>query len=155
MIRPLSAVRGVTCAGLLLVGGLAHADCLDDAANYYDLDPTLLHAIAMHESKMQADAVNRNSNGSYDVGLMQINTAWLPTLEKKGITLDNLLNPCVNGYVGAWILRTNVEKFGRTWKAVGAYNASSSDKQLRYANSVFGIWSRLQSMAFNQRSSSE
>lgn len=155
MKRGSHLIRIFACASLLSAGVSDHADCLDDAAMYFDLDPTLLHAIAMHESKMHADAINRNANGTYDIGLMQINTAWLPTLAKKGISGQNLLNPCVNGYVGAWILRSNVERFGQTWKAVGAYNASSSDKQLRYANSVYGIWQRLQNMAFNQRSSSE
>jgi soluble lytic murein transglycosylase-like protein len=138
-----------------VLSSIARADCLDDAAAYFDLDTLLLHAIAKHESNMRADVVNRNRNGSYDIGLMQINTVWLPTLQKRGITAESLRNPCVNGYVGAWILRSNVERFGQTWKAVGAYNASSSDKQLKYANSVYSIWTRLRNMASDQRTASE
>lgn len=142
--------RGGVLIAACVAGSGAHADCLDDAASYFELDPVLLHAIAKHESNMHADAVNRNRNGSYDIGLMQINTAWLPKLKEKGITAESLKNPCVNGYVGAWILRSNVERFGQTWKAVGAYNASSSDKQLKYANSVYSVLQRLRNMAFDQ-----
>ncbi|MGB8421352.1 MAG: lytic transglycosylase domain-containing protein [Paraburkholderia sp.] len=145
----------VVCVGIACMASTgARADCLDDAAIYFDLDPMLVRAIAKHESGMRADAVNRNRNGSYDIGLMQINTVWLPRLQEKGITAESLRNPCVNGYVGAWILRSNVERFGQTWKAVGAYNASSSDKQLKYANSVYSIWTRLRNMAFEQRTAS-
>jgi soluble lytic murein transglycosylase-like protein len=145
----------VVCVGIACMASTgARADCLDDAAIYFDLDPMLVRAIAKHESGMRADAVNRNRNGSYDIGLMQINTVWLPRLQEKGITAESLRNPCVNGYVGAWILRSNVERFGQTWRAVGAYNASSSDKQLKYANSVYSIWTRLRNMAFEQRTAS-
>ncbi|MFX7866290.1 lytic transglycosylase domain-containing protein, partial [Acinetobacter baumannii] len=89
---------------LLALASLARADCLDDAANYYRLDPTLVRAIAWHESGMRPLAVNRNSNGSVDVGLMQINSSWFPTLARVGIAPEHLWNPCVNAYVGAWIL---------------------------------------------------
>lgn len=155
MTRMSTIAGGALLCAAFVAGSVAHADCLDDAAVYFDLDPVLLHAIARHESNMRADVVNRNRNGSYDIGLMQINTVWLPRLQEKGITAGSLRNPCVNGYVGAWILRSKVDRFGQTWKAVGAYNASSSDKQLKYANSVYRIWTRLRNMAFEQRTASE
>jgi soluble lytic murein transglycosylase-like protein len=43
----------------------------------------------------------------------------------------------VNAYVGTWILASNIKQFGATWKAVGAYNAVSSSKQLVYANNIY------------------
>ncbi|NYS09138.1 lytic transglycosylase domain-containing protein [Ralstonia pickettii] len=129
---------------LLALASLARADCLDDAANYYRLDPTLVRAIAWHESGMRPLAVNRNSNGSVDVGLMQINSSWFPTLARVGIAPEHLWNPCVNAYVGAWILSSNIARLGPNWKAVGAYNATSPDKQLRYANQIYARWQALQ-----------
>jgi soluble lytic murein transglycosylase-like protein len=142
----LSYVRFVIAA-FVVAGTSARADCLDDAADYFSLDPVLLHAIAKHESGMHANAFNQNRDGSYDLGLMQINTSWLPVLATKGISAQQLMDPCVNGYVGAWILRSNIERFGYTWKAVGAYNASSANKQLRYANNIYSIWQSLRSGA--------
>jgi soluble lytic murein transglycosylase-like protein len=116
---------------------IAHADCLDDAAAFQHVSTQLVHAIAQHESGMRADAVNTNSNGSEDIGLMQINSSWLPKLSRYGIRRELLFNACVNAYVGTWILAANIRQFGPTWKAVGAYNAVSTQKQLIYANAIY------------------
>ena len=125
-----------------LVAGVAiaspcHADCLDDAATYRHISAQLVRAIAQHESGMHANAVNVNSDGSEDIGLMQINTSWLPKLGRYGIRREHLFDACVNAYVGTWILASNIREFGPTWKAVGAYNARSSSKQLIYANAIY------------------
>ncbi|TPQ29981.1 lytic transglycosylase domain-containing protein [Cupriavidus pinatubonensis] len=132
---------------LVLVAGAAHADCLDDAAVFHGISPPLLRSIAMQESGMRSWVTNRNTNGSEDIGLMQINSIHLPRLAQYGLTRDHLFNGCVNAYVGAWILRENIQRFGPTWKAVGAYNASSPDKQLRYANQIHARWQALQRAA--------
>lgn len=145
---------GLIGAGLALTATFARADCLDDAAAYFSVDPVLVRAIAQHESGMRANAINRNRNGSYDIGLMQINSSWLPRLATKGISEQSLFDPCVNGYVGTWILRANIERLGPTWKAVGAYNAVSPDKQLRYANRIYGRWRALQRAGVSQPSES-
>ncbi|CAG4914306.1 lytic transglycosylase domain-containing protein [Paraburkholderia gardini] len=121
----------------LSVAATCRADCLDDAAAYRNINVQLVRAIAQHESGMRANAVNVNSNGSEDIGLMQINSSWLPRLARYGIGREQLLNACVNAYVGTWILASNVRQFGPTWKAVGAYNAMSSSKQLVYANAIY------------------
>ncbi|MFJ1254385.1 lytic transglycosylase domain-containing protein [Cupriavidus sp. CuC1] len=118
------------------------ADCLDDAAVFHQVSPVLLWGIAQHESGMRAYAINRNTNGSEDIGLMQINTVHLPRLAKYGITRQSLFNPCVSAYVGAWILRENMDRYGPTWDAVGAYNATSPDKRLRYINRIYSTLQR-------------
>jgi soluble lytic murein transglycosylase-like protein len=138
-----SALSGICGFVLLVTASIGRADCLDDAAHSFALDPLLVRSIAEHESRMQPLAVNRNRDGSYDIGLMQINSRWLPTLARAGIEAPQLWNACVNAYVGAWILRSNVERFGPTWKAVGAYNAASPEKQLRYANQIYARWRAL------------
>ena len=113
------------------------ADCLNDAALYHHLSPALVHAIAQHESGMRANAVNENGDGSEDIGLMQINSSWLPTLGRYGIGRAQLFNACVNAYVGSWILASNIQQFGMSWRAVGAYNARSPEKQLIYARAIY------------------
>ncbi len=100
----------------------AHA-CWDDAATRYQVNSALLHAIARTESGLNPLAVGRNPNGSYDIGLMQINSAWLSTLATYGISERDLFEPCTNIHVGAWILAYNFYRLGYTWDAVGAYNA--------------------------------
>jgi soluble lytic murein transglycosylase-like protein len=115
----------------------ASADCLDDAAQFHHVNVVLVRAIAQQESGMRANGVNVNNDGTEDIGLMQINSSWLPKLRRYGITREALFNACVNGYVGTWILASNIKQFGPTWKAVGAYNAVSANKQLVYATNIY------------------
>ncbi|MCP3724687.1 lytic transglycosylase domain-containing protein [Paraburkholderia sp. CNPSo 3272] len=122
---------------LLVLPAVTRADCIDDAAAYRHISPRLVRAIAQQESGMRANAINVNANGSEDIGLMQINSSWLPRLARFGIQREHLFNACVNAYVGTWILASNFRQFGPTWKAVGAYNATSSSRQLVYANSIY------------------
>ena len=67
--------------------------------------------------------------GTRDIGLMQINTSLLPKLASFGIREQDLLDPCTNIEVGAWVLSDAIRRHGDTWQAVGAYNAACT--QLR------------------------
>jgi hypothetical protein len=112
--------------------------CLNAAADRYAIAPSLLHAMATQESGLNPRAINRsNANGTVDYGLMQINSFWLPTLGRYGITQAHLFDPCINASVGAWILARNFARHGVTWRAVGAYNASSIEKQDLYALRIY------------------
>lgn len=146
--RPLACVVFATM-GALAWSGVASADCLDNAARYHGVDSMLLRSIAMHESGMNPSAINRsNADGSEDIGLMQINSMHLRRLARYGIDRGALLDGCTNAYVGAWILRENIDRYGLTWRAVGAYNASTPSKQLRYVNLINSQWQALQRAAF-------
>lgn len=114
--------------------------CLRKAAANYGLPYEIVYAVARVESSFNPLAVNRsNANGTRDIGLMQINSAWLPTLERYGISERTLYEPCVNANVGAWILAQNVQRYGYTVNAIGSYNAGPNGKpalKLRYAAKV-------------------
>lgn len=112
------------------------ADCWGDVEARYAVSRYLLLAVAQHESGLQAGAVNRNLDGSYDIGLMQINSRWLPILKTHGIGKAELKDPCTNLNVGAWILANNFAIYGNNWRAVGAYNAKTEWKRVRYAHQV-------------------
>lgn len=103
----------------------------------YGVNEYLLYAIAKTESSLNPKAINRNKNGSYDVGLMQINSSWFPTLRKFGIAEEDLYDPCVSIHVGAWILADNMRRLGNSWNAVGAYNSSKPDLRVKYAQKVY------------------
>ncbi|WP_186170321.1 lytic transglycosylase domain-containing protein [Burkholderia gladioli] len=134
-------MRIFVLAALLLATRSSFAqDCLIDAARYQNVDPILVLAIARHESGMRADAVNRNSNGSVDLGLMQINSRWLPALRSYGVDAQQLMDPCVNSYGGVWILKQAIARYGATWQAVGAYNAASPAKQQRYIARIYPLY---------------
>ena len=123
-------------AAALTISTSAQA-CWEEAANKYGINAYLLYAIAKTESNLNPRAINRNKNGSFDIGLMQINSSWLPTLRKYGVTEPSLYDACTSIHVGAWILAQNIRRYGDTWEAVGAYNARSSELRLRYAMKVY------------------
>jgi soluble lytic murein transglycosylase-like protein len=110
--------------------------CFDQAAQRYNVSPQLLQAIAQQESGGRATALHHNPNGSRDIGLMQINSAWLPALKRHGIHEADLLDPCVSTLVAAWILSHNFARLGYTTQGLGAYNATTPWKRERYAQQV-------------------
>lgn len=128
--------RLALAAVALFVSSSASA-CWEEAAAQYGVNPYLLYAIAKTESNFNPSAVNRNKDGSYDIGLMQINSRWLPTLRKYGIEEAQLWDACINIQVGAWVLAQNMRRMGNSWEAVGAYNARDFELRMKYARKVY------------------
>lgn len=124
----------------LMAAGSAHAFCFTEAAERYGVAPQLLWGIAKVESGFNPKAVNRNKNGSYDYGLMQINSIWKKTLGPE--LWENLSNPCTSVMTGAWILRQCMDKYGNSWKAVGCYNSQTPVHRDRYATKVYKVLHR-------------
>ncbi|UXH80271.1 lytic transglycosylase domain-containing protein [Roseateles amylovorans] len=127
---------GLIGALWLLGLGSSQAACFDAAGMRYSVSPALLRAVAQQESGMNPLAINRNRNGSTDIGLMQINSSWLPLLERHGLRQQDLWEPCTNVMVGAWILGGNFKRMGVTVAALGAYNTSDPQRRERYARQV-------------------
>ena len=117
----------------------ADAFCYQEAGTRYGISPTLLYAISKGESSFNPVAINYNTNGSYDYGLMQINSSWEPTLRKLGIPWNTLADPCTNVMVGAWVLSQCIQDYGYTWPAVGCYNSRTPSKRDRYAARIARI----------------
>ncbi|MBN3828235.1 lytic transglycosylase domain-containing protein [Burkholderia sp. Ac-20384] len=120
----------------------AASDCFTAAAIYQHVSPGILRAIAWQESHGNATAVHRNTNGSTDYGIMQINSVHLPTLARYGVSQQDLMNPCSSIYVAAWRLHKMMIKYGNTWAAVGAYHSETPAERDRYARSIESILSR-------------
>jgi soluble lytic murein transglycosylase-like protein len=150
VIRFVSFCKVTAIFALLGKGFLASASqpsaevdaCLRVAAAKHSVNYILLRAIAEQESNFnplagRGQKVAGNSDGSYDYGLMQINSSWLPTLRKFRVELGDLFLPCINADVGAWILANNFRRMGVTWDAVGAYNAKTQWKRVKYATAVY------------------
>jgi len=120
-----------------LAAGAAPQCTWEQTGQRWGVHPHLLYAIAKVESGLNPKALNVNRNGSEDIGLMQINSSWLPRLKKEfGIEREQLFEPCTSLEVAGWILWHNRQQLGDTWNAVGAYNARSEHLRLAYAERV-------------------
>jgi hypothetical protein len=130
-------IRTVLLAALLLVtlGTDAFPFCFEEAGQQYSINPQILRAIAKVESNFNPAAINMNTNGTYDFGLMQINSSWAATIGKE--RWKELGDACTNVKTGAWILSMCMNKYGYTWKAIGCYNSQTPDKRDKYAKMVF------------------
>ncbi|RXZ43214.1 lytic transglycosylase domain-containing protein [Crenobacter cavernae] len=135
-------------AALCVLGQPAYAFCWQQAGERYRVDPRLLYAIAKVESNFDVGATHRNRDGSYDIGLMQINSRHLPRLARHGITEDVLRrDACTSVMSGAWILAEFVRSEGYGWRAIGAYNAGRSPDRSaareRYVQKVWRVYRQL------------
>ena len=111
----------------LLTSPLNALACWEQAAQRYGVPAQLLVAIARVESNLNPHAINHShfqQSGSYDIGMMQINSSNLPKLAQYGIHEADLFNACINIHVGAWLLANSFKRNGVTWDGVGAYNAA-------------------------------
>jgi len=121
--------------------------CFVRAGEYYDIPPLVLWSVAYVESGFNYKAINRNKDGSYDIGIMQINSRWLPVLKKYGIHVRDLYDPCVNIFVGAWILKRCYVYYNDLGDALACYNtgrgAFRNAKGKAYAKKVSRVIERV------------
>jgi hypothetical protein len=89
-----------------------------------------------------------NTNGSRDIGCMQINSVHLPLLATYGISEQALYrNECQNIMVGVWILHSGLQSASNFWVGVGNYNSHTPIHNARYQRLV---WLRLQRLWANR-----
>jgi soluble lytic murein transglycosylase-like protein len=136
-----NCVAPLFIATVLLAGiGTAQAqeaeNCFHTASVKYQLDPWLLVAIARVESTMQPDAHRKYDDGSEDIGLMQINSIWLPALARHGIERADLFHHCTSIHVAAWILATQLYRYGKSWHTVGRYHSTTPAKNAAWVARV-------------------
>ena len=121
------------------------ADCIELSADRYGLPASIIRAILRVEGGRVGQAVT-NTNGTEDLGPMQINTVWLPTLASHGITRRQLQDDrCINILAGSWILARQMETAKkmegpaqrRLWWAIGAYHSRTPEHNVKYALKVW------------------
>ena len=142
-MRALGLLHWVAVAALAVSPAVASAaeggrnQCVLAAAAHYQVPVDLLRAIIRTEGGTTGQSVG-NTNGSRDMGLMQINTIHLPELERYGITRAMLINDeCLNIHVGAFILHRELSRGGDYWTNVGAYNSRTPKHNERYRSKVW------------------
>lgn len=118
------------------------AACLMLASKTYNVPPAVMVGIMQIEGGRVGQEVG-NTNGSYDLGPMQINTIWLPMLAGHWNVDQNTArrwvrdNGCINMHVSAWILRQQLEKTnGHVYNAIARYHSGTPSLGGPYAEKV-------------------
>jgi soluble lytic murein transglycosylase-like protein len=111
--------------------------CVASAAQTHRVNPDILRAILMVESRMNPGVVSKNSNGTIDVGIAGINSIHFRELSRHGISQSDLMDPCVSTFVAAWKVSKKMAKWGNTWFGVAAYHSETPYYNNRYQVMLF------------------
>lgn len=117
------------------------AACILLAAQTYSVPPAVLLGIMEVEGGRPGIQVS-NTNGSYDLGVMQINTIHLPKLSKlwsvpKSTALRWVRDDaCTNIGVAAWLLRGHVERTKSLSVAIAHYHSRTPKYGYKYQRKV-------------------
>lgn len=117
------------------------AACLMLAAQTYSVPPAVMVGILQVEGGAIGQQV-RNTNGSYDLGPMQINTIWVPELASfwgvEQVTAARWIrdDACTNMGVAAWILRRHMDETGSLSKAIAHYHSKTPSRGYSYKAKV-------------------
>jgi hypothetical protein len=83
-----------------------------------------------------------NTNGSHDLGPLQINSSWVPKLAKlvgrppKQVRFWLTHDPCFNVQAARWIFLAGLSATGDYWNAIGVYHSPTKWRQQEYATGV-------------------
>ena len=117
------------------------AACLILASQTYAVPPAVMVGILQVEGGAIGQQVS-NTNGSYDLGPMQINTVWIPMLANHwGVTHQTAKrwvrdDACTNMGVAAWILKRHMNETGSLSKAIAHYHSRTPSLGYRYKAKV-------------------
>jgi hypothetical protein len=110
-------------------------ECINHAAQTFHVPATIIVSVMKIENGWNGAAI-RNKNGTYDLGVMQVNSSWLSQLTKYGITKNDLqFDPCINVHTATWILAKGLAK-GEGWQGVGNYHSATPIHNLKYRQKV-------------------
>ena len=127
-----------------MAAGKILAACLMLASQTYSIPPAVMVGIYKAEGGKVGQEV-QNTNGSYDLGPMQINTIWLPELAKKwGVSEDTARkwvrdDACTNVSVSAWILKQHIQETKSLSQAIAYYNSRTPIHGTKYKKRVIDI----------------
>lgn len=107
--------------------------CSISAAVKYEIPANIVLAIAEKEGG-RANQWVKNSNGTYDVGPMQFNTAYLSDLSRYGITPNDVATSgCYSFELAAWRLRQHIRNdSGDLWTRAANYHSRTYKYNMIY-----------------------
>lgn len=133
-----------------------YAQCVATAAKTFGI-PELPIWVILDVEGGTVGRVSQNTNNTYDIGPMQINSIWLKHLAPFGISENDIKhNLCMNIYVGTWIYAKELQRHKTLAKAFAYYHSPTPKHQHRYLGLVQNaIDRRLQKFQKEQALASE
>lgn len=117
-------------------------DCIEAAAHVYGVPPAILVVLLRVEGG-SLGGVSPNTNGTVDIGPMQVNSIWVGQVAAHWNTSERRAaaalrdNFCANVEAGTWILRQGLDEAGGNfWEGVGYYHSHDPDRKRIYLRSV-------------------
>ena len=101
-----------------ITGSLEVAELILTNASYFNVPPALAFSLCAEESSFHIRAFNRNTNGTVDRGLFQLNSASFPHL-----SVEEFYDPKINVRYGISYLRMCLDVGGTEVAALAMYNA--------------------------------
>ena len=121
-------------------------DCINHAAVVYHVPATVILSIIKQENGRNGEA-SPNKNGTFDYGVAQINSTWLPTLTKYGYTKDDIqFNACKNVEAATWILAQAIADGKTTWAGVGDYHSHTPKYNQPYSAAIQSANDRIKNL---------
>lgn len=126
--------------------------CMLAVAQYYHLPPRVLPSIQVVEAG-QPGTISRNFNGTADLGVMQVNTIWVPHLARwwdvaPDVVARRLIaEPCFNIAAAGAIMRIYLdEAHGDVPRAVGYYHSHTPERagfyQMRVIRAAYWLFGK-------------
>ena len=116
--------------------------CMSLVAHLYALPPRVLPSIQAVEGG-RPGTIHRNTDGSADLGVMQVNTLWVPALvrytrtDAETVRRRLLGEPCYNIAAAGAIMRTYLDEArGDLMRAVGDYHSHTAALNRLYQGEV-------------------
>lgn len=99
----------------------------------YNVPTGLIELVAKHMEGGKPGMKNSNTNGSFDMGVMQINSIHLKELSQYGIDEDSLVNDvCTNIDVGTFLLAREIKRAGSFAKGLSHYHSRTEKHAKKY-----------------------
>jgi hypothetical protein len=123
--------------------------CMVAAASFYHLPPRVLPSIQVVEGG-KPGTVSRNTDGSADLGVMQVNTLWVPQfaaiigMSEDAVHARLIADPCFNIAAAGAIMRVYLDEAGGDlMRAVGYYHSHTPERASEYQVKVLSAATRL------------
>ena len=126
--------------------------CITGAAKLYRLPPAML-VILLNVEGGSLGRVSPNTNGTVDIGPIQVNQIWLPEIAAHwSTTISDAYkalrdNFCANVEAGSWILRRDLDEArDNFWEGIGYYHSHTPEHKSRYLRDVLREVLRLRAL---------